>query len=200
MVKSSQTIKALYQLLIVCPYWFNSISLCDLGYLLNCLPLHLSIGPCIDPGCVDVGMPKELREEDKRHPGTIQMHGTGMPKLVWMYSFRHFRTSPPCHFTIFFHKEINGIGGHSAFATMMRCKEKIVITLPLLGRMCFIQISFEQFNHRGGDWNYSQFISLSSTLTWIDADNNIQFTLMAALNENDILHIAESVSLVKTEK
>ena len=83
---------------------------------------------------------------------------------------------------------------------MMRCKEKIVITLPLLGRMCFIQISFEQFNHRGGDWNYSQFISLSSTLTWIDADNNIQFTLMAALNENDILHIAESVSLVKTEK
>lgn len=61
-----------------------------------------------------------------------------------------------------FHKEINGIGGHSAFATMMRCKEKIVITLPLLGRMCFIQISFEQFNHRGGDWNYSQFISLSS--------------------------------------
>lgn len=107
-------------------------------------------------------MPKELREEDKRHPGTIQMHGTGMPKLVWMYSFWHFRTSPPCHFTIFFHKEINGIGGHSAFATMMRCKEKIVITLPLLGRMCFIQISFEQFNHRGGDWNYSQFISLSS--------------------------------------
>ena len=113
------TIKALYQLLIVCPYWFNSISLCDLGYLLNCLPLHLSIGPCIDPGCVDVGMPKELREEDKRHPGTIQMHGTGMPKLVWMYSFWHFRTSPPCHFTIFFHKEINGIGGHSAFATMI---------------------------------------------------------------------------------
>lgn len=51
---------------------------------MNCLPLHLSIGPCIDPGCVDVGMPKELREEDKRHPGTIQMHGTGMPKLVWM--------------------------------------------------------------------------------------------------------------------
>ena len=45
---------------------------------------------------------------------------------------------------------------------MMRCKEKIVITLPLLGRMRFIQISFEQFNHRWGDWDYSQFISLSS--------------------------------------
>ena len=38
------------------------------------------------------------------------------------------------------------------------------------------------------------------TLTWIDADNNIQFTLMAALNETDILHMAESVSLVKMSK
>ena len=45
------------------------------------------------------------------------------------------------------------------------------------------------------DWENTR-----STLTWIDADNNIQFTLMAALNETDILHIAESVSLVKTEK
>ena len=45
------------------------------------------------------------------------------------------------------------------------------------------------------DWKNTR-----STLTWIDADNNIQFTLMAALNETDILHIAESVSLSKTEK
>ena len=45
------------------------------------------------------------------------------------------------------------------------------------------------------DWKNTR-----STLTWIDTDNNIQFTLMAALNETDILHIAESVSLVKTEK
>ena len=45
------------------------------------------------------------------------------------------------------------------------------------------------------DWENTR-----STLTWIDADNNIQFTLMAALNETDILHMAESVSLVKTEK
>lgn len=45
------------------------------------------------------------------------------------------------------------------------------------------------------DWENTR-----STLTWIDADNNIQFTLMAALNETDILHIAESVTLVKTEK
>jgi len=58
--------------------------------------------------------------------------------VVWMYSFRHFRTSLPCHLTILFHKEINGIGGHPAFAGMMYCKEKIVITLSLLGRMDFI--------------------------------------------------------------
>ena len=45
------------------------------------------------------------------------------------------------------------------------------------------------------DWENTR-----STLTWIDADNNIQFTLMAALNETDILHMAESVSLLKTEK
>ena len=45
------------------------------------------------------------------------------------------------------------------------------------------------------DWKNTR-----STLTWIDGDSNIQFTLMAALNETDILHIAESVSLVKTEK
>ena len=45
------------------------------------------------------------------------------------------------------------------------------------------------------DWENTR-----STLTWIDTDNNILFTLMAALNENDILHMAESVSLVKTEK
>ena len=36
-------------------------------------------------------MAQKLREKDKRHTGTIQMHGTGMPKLVWMYSFRYFR-------------------------------------------------------------------------------------------------------------
>jgi hypothetical protein len=39
-----------------------------------------------------------------------------------------------------------------------------------------------------------------STLTWIDAERNLQFTLMAALNETDILNIAESVSLVKMTK
>ena len=39
-----------------------------------------------------------------------------------------------------------------------------------------------------------------STLIWIDAERNFQFTLMAALNEIDILNIAESVSLVKMAK
>ena len=45
------------------------------------------------------------------------------------------------------------------------------------------------------DWENTR-----STLTWIDAERNLQFTLMAALNEIDILHIAESVSLVEMIK
>ena len=36
-----------------------------------------------------------------------------------------------------------------------------------------------------------------SSLTWIDPEENIQFTLNASLPKNDILHIAETVSLVK---
>lgn len=45
------------------------------------------------------------------------------------------------------------------------------------------------------DWENTR-----STLTWIDAERNFQFALMAALNETDILNIAESVSLVKMTK
>ena len=45
------------------------------------------------------------------------------------------------------------------------------------------------------DWENTR-----SILTWIDAERNLQFTLMAALNEIDILHIAESVSLVEMIK
>ena len=45
------------------------------------------------------------------------------------------------------------------------------------------------------DWENTR-----STLTWIDAEKNLQFTLMAALSENDILHIAESVSLTELPK
>ena len=39
-----------------------------------------------------------------------------------------------------------------------------------------------------------------STITWIDPNENILFAVSAALGADNILHIAESVSLVKTEK
>ena len=39
-----------------------------------------------------------------------------------------------------------------------------------------------------------------STITWIVPDENMLFAVSAALNANDILHMAESISLVKTEK
>lgn len=42
--------------------------------------------------------------------------------------------------------------------------------------------------------------SSNTTITWIDTVNNIQFTIDAMMSDLDILHIAESVSLVKTEK
>ena len=40
----------------------------------------------------------------------------------------------------------------------------------------------------------------AKTITWIDADSNLQFVVKAFCSETDILHIAESVSLIKTEK
>ena len=40
----------------------------------------------------------------------------------------------------------------------------------------------------------------AKTITWIDTDSNLQFVVKAFCSETDILHIAESVSLVKTEK
>ena len=39
-----------------------------------------------------------------------------------------------------------------------------------------------------------------NVITWVDPSSNIQFTIQANLSETDILHMAESVSLVKTEK
>ena len=39
-----------------------------------------------------------------------------------------------------------------------------------------------------------------NVITWIDPDSNLQFSISANLDETDILTIAESVSLVKTEK
>ena len=40
----------------------------------------------------------------------------------------------------------------------------------------------------------------AKTITWIDDDSNLQFVVKAFCSETDILHIAESVTLVKTEK
>lgn len=45
------------------------------------------------------------------------------------------------------------------------------------------------------DWE-----NMRNVITWIDPDSNLQFTLQANLSESDILHMAESISLVKTEK
>ena len=39
-----------------------------------------------------------------------------------------------------------------------------------------------------------------NTITWIDAERNLQFEIDANVNRDIILHMAESVSLVKTEK
>lgn len=47
----------------------------------------------------------------------------------------------------------------------------------------------------GADWE-----NVRNVITWIDPDSNLQFTLQANLSESDILHMAESISLVKTEK
>ena len=38
-----------------------------------------------------------------------------------------------------------------------------------------------------------------NTITWIDAERNLQFEIDANVNRDVILHMAESVSLVKTE-
>lgn len=40
----------------------------------------------------------------------------------------------------------------------------------------------------------------NSTLMWFDPERNLQFTLDAPLDQEDILHMAESVYLVETTK
>ena len=37
----------------------------------------------------------------------------------------------------------------------------------------------------------------AKTITWIDADSNLQFVVKAFCSETDILHMAENVCLVK---
>ena len=44
------------------------------------------------------------------------------------------------------------------------------------------------------DWENAR-----NTITWFDPQTNIQFSLNANVSQDDILHIAESVSLLKTE-
>jgi len=39
-----------------------------------------------------------------------------------------------------------------------------------------------------------------NAVTWIDIEQNIQFTIQARLSTDDLLHMAESVSLVETTK
>lgn len=45
------------------------------------------------------------------------------------------------------------------------------------------------------DWEHEW-----NTITWIDAQNNIQFSIDGNFDADDILHIAESVSLVNSTK
>lgn len=45
------------------------------------------------------------------------------------------------------------------------------------------------------DWE-----NIRSIITWIDPERNLQFALNACLDETGMLAIAESVSLIKTEK
>lgn len=45
------------------------------------------------------------------------------------------------------------------------------------------------------DWENAR-----NTITWFDPQTNIQFSLNANVSQDDILHMAESVSLSKTEK
>lgn len=45
------------------------------------------------------------------------------------------------------------------------------------------------------DWE-----NMQNTVTWVDKDNNIQFSLSAHLSNIDILHVAESVCLVESTK
>ena len=40
----------------------------------------------------------------------------------------------------------------------------------------------------------------NNTITWSDAESNLHFTIDAPLGETDILHMAESVSLVEVTK
>ena len=41
---------------------------------------------------------------------------------------------------------------------------------------------------------------MGNAITWIDTQSNIQFTIQAQMSADDLVHMAESVSLVETTK
>ena len=55
-------------------------------------------------------------------------------------------------------------------------------------------------NHMSGQFFESKVPGNFNTITWIDADQNIQFDISGTYSYADILRMAESVSLVKTTK
>lgn len=57
-----------------------------------------------------------------------------------------------------------------------------------------------EVNHMGGQFFESIDPGNFNTITWIDTDQNIQFAISDVSSYIDILHMAESVSLVKTTK
>lgn len=57
-----------------------------------------------------------------------------------------------------------------------------------------------EVNHMNGLFGESPIPGNFNTIVWIDTEQNIQFDISGVFNYLDILHMAESVSLVKTTK
>lgn len=98
----------------------------------------------------------------------------------------------------------------------------IMFIKPITMRTPIEQCSLIMYMQQGSAWDYStenvEVIPVSvhgmkgqmfltddwehewNTITWIDAQNNIQFSIDGNFDADDILHIAESVSLVNSTK
>ena len=57
-----------------------------------------------------------------------------------------------------------------------------------------------EVNHMNGLFGESQIPGNFNTIVWIDTEQNIQFDISGVFNYLDMLHMAESVSLLKTTK
>lgn len=57
-----------------------------------------------------------------------------------------------------------------------------------------------EVNHMGGQFFELKIPEGLNTITWVDTEHNIQFDISSAYNYLDILHMAESVSLVEMTK